>query len=176
MIESGTVVSVSKDLSSNSYSVVLKFPEDENVEDEMKQLLQNEVVCKLEAPKKQDDELVRSESLTYAESKKANEWMKQHEKKVHSKEKRLSGAISTSKYYIKISYCSISSWIECVCSKCEEKYKDVEKEACKLAKASSSLKIEDYDVKEALKRRKALEREKDKLYKQAYFEVRGIDE
>lgn len=129
------------------------------------------------------NEFVRSESLTYAESQKADAWMKQHEKDFHSEDKKVyCGASPVSKYYTKISYCSISSWIECVCSKCEDKYKNVIRELDELEdEANKQMQVFDVEEQRKLKktrdkRRKALEREKDKLYKQAYFEIRGIDE
>lgn len=129
------------------------------------------------------DEFVRSESLTYAESQRAGAWMKQHEKDFHSEDKKTyRGASPVSKYYTKISYCSISSWIECVCSKCEEKYKSTVRELDELEdEASKQVKVFDVGEQQKLKkmrdkRRKSLEKEKDKLYKQAYFEIRGIDE
>lgn len=199
------ITSVAKDLNANKYSVELTFPRDIDIESEMRRLLHskrdsaesmyNAFLAKLdeqssktkEEKLKMADELldkiykepdpnsfVRSESLTYAESQKAEAWMKQHEKDCHSEDKRTySGASPVSKYYTKISYCSISSWIECVCSKCEEKYKDIVRELEALEDEASKQAGERRGLK---KRREALERERDKLHKQAFFEIRGIDE
>lgn len=139
-------------------------------------------------PIKESDKFDRSLSLTYGEVERGNKWFEDHQKKYHKK--RLDflrknpfagGASPVADCYWKWFACSIGTSCDIVCTECEKKYIEAKKkhEAAveainKLINAGKTYK--DPEVKVAKKLVNAAAKEKDKLYKQAYFELRGLDE
>lgn len=114
-------------------------------------------------------EFNRSESLTFEETDKEEEWCRQHTKKYHAKldaakfkKNPFYGGVSPMSRFITVfEYCSLGSWAECRCQECYKKY---EQEKEKLEAIT--------DSKEYKKQKKFV----DKLYNQAQFTIRDIDE
>lgn len=141
-----------------------------------------------------DNDFDRSLSLTYSEVKKGNEWFKNHQKKYHMdflkkiKKNPFYGGVSPStNCYWKWFACTIGTSCDIVCEKCEKKYLKIKEELKEKEEAlnrfvsTNATKTEhtvteekwEKDLKDEIKK---LSKEKDKLYKQAYFELRGLDE
>lgn len=120
--------------------------------------------------KDRSQEFNRTESLIFAETDKEEKWCKKHNDKYHTKsDKKLykknpfHGGVSPVGRFVTVwQYCSISSWCECVCKDCYNKYL---KEKDKLERLAD-------DAKNYKKQKKLVE----KLYKKATFTVRDIDE
>lgn len=120
--------------------------------------------------KDKSQEFNRTESLTFAETDKEEEWCKKHNDKYHAKsDKKLhkknpfhGGVSPVGRFATVWQYCSISSWCECVCKDCYEAYRH---EKDKLGRLAG-------DAKNYKKQKKLVE----KLYKKAVFTVRDIDE
>lgn len=119
---------------------------------------------------KRKENFNRTESLTFAETDREEEWCKKHNEKYHKKDdkkkikkKPFYGGVSPTGRFITVwQYCSISSWCECICKDCYSKYL---KEKDKLERLAG-------DAKNYKKQKKLVE----KLYKKATFTVRNIDE
>lgn len=120
-------------------------------------------------------EYMRSYSLTSKEVDKKNAWEIEHNKKYHKKGFGYQGAIGTSNFEVVFRDTSIGSYSEDRCVKCYEEYLKKKKEA-------DEKRIEfgdnsDESKEDALaKELKTLDKEQDRLYNKATFEIRGIDE
>lgn len=130
-----------------------------------------ETIINTESKRKdRSQEFNRTESLTFAETDKEEEWCKKHNEKYHTKsDKKLykknpfHGGVSPVGRFVTVwQYCSISSWCECVCKDCYETYRH---EKDKLGRLAG-------DAKNYKKQKKLVE----KLYERAVFTVRDIDE
>lgn len=130
-----------------------------------------ETIINTESKRKdRSQEFNRTESLTFAETDKEEEWCKKHNDKYHKKEDEkkfkknpFHGGVSPVGRFVTVwQYCSISSWCECVCKDCYETYRHEKDKLDRLAG----------DAKNYKKQKKLVE----KLYKQAVFTVRDIDE
>lgn len=114
-------------------------------------------------------EFNRNESLTFEETDKESAWCRQHTKKYHAKQDAAKfkknpfygGASPVSRFITVFEYCSLGPWAECRCQECYKKY---EQEKEKLETITES--------KEYKKQKKLV----DKLYNQAQFTIRDIDE
>lgn len=120
-------------------------------------------------------EYVRSYSLTPKEVDKKNTWEVEHNKKYHKKGFGYQGAISTSNFEVVFGDTSIGSYSEDRCVKCYEEYlkKKKETEAKRIEFRDNSDESKESTLAKELK---ALDKEQDRLYNKATFEIRGIDE
>lgn len=130
-----------------------------------------ETIMNTESKRKdRSQEFNRTESLTFAETDKEEEWCKKHNDKYHKKEDEkkfkknpFHGGVSPVGRFVTVwQYCSISSWCECVCKDCYETYRHEKDKLDRLAG----------DAKNYKKQKKLVE----KLYERAVFTVRDIDE
>lgn len=125
---------------------------------------------------KTKDEFCRSYSLTNEEVDRMNKWIAKHNKKLHPKGLEYQGAIGVSHDEVRMTSTSIGVGIDCVCTDCLKLYEEKKAEVAKLRRACKDdvpTRMRKKDLKKSLKKE---EKKLDKLYKQAVFEIRGIDD
>lgn len=125
---------------------------------------------------KTKDKFCRSYSLTNEEVDRMNKWIAKHNKKLHPKGLGYQGAIGVSHDEVRMTSTSIGVGIDCVCIDCLKLYEEKKAEVAKLRRACKDdvpTRMRKKDLKKSLKKE---EKKLDKLYKQAVFEIRGIDD
>lgn len=121
------------------------------------------------------DELDSSHSLTRKNVRDADAWFKKHFQKYHKKRRYwYQGAIGVSNYYIKIQATSIGVGINAVCEICEKEYNNFIFKYEDLIEKYE--KADDFNKKKISKEIKHLKNKIDKVYKNTFFIIKGIDD
>lgn len=142
--------------------------------------VQTDIILAAQSFKKKNsnegEKFYRSYSMTNDDVKKMDDWISEHDKKFHKKGYGYQGAIGVSRDEVRMMSTSIGVGIDCVCTECEKLYKNQKEKVDRLFHACSEdvpTRMNKKDLKkEYQKEKKVL----DKLYKRAFFEIRGIDD
>lgn len=195
---SDNISRVYQSTNTNLFEQKLNDEVDKSIDDTDKQLKAiNEAFKKGKFKEPADDELDRSLSLTYGESRKGDKWFAEHQKKYHKdylrkiKKNPFYGGVSPIAHcYWKWMSCSIGTSCDIICEECEKKYEEAKARYEKTQReynsyCESTANLNDpacppefvvERTKKGLRKQLAeKKKEADKLYKQSRCELRELD-